>query len=47
LIIKTIPPFISPAAPKPEIARPIMNAIEFGAEPHTAEPTSKTTMSDR
>jgi hypothetical protein len=42
-----MPPFINPAAPKPEIARPMMNAIEFGAEPHTAEPISKTTMSDK
>jgi hypothetical protein len=47
LIINTMPPFINPAAPNPEIARPTMNAIEFGAEPHTAEPISKTTMSDR
>jgi hypothetical protein len=47
LIIRTIPPFINPAAPTPEIARPKMKAIEFGAEPHTADPISKTTMSER
>ena len=28
-----MPPFISPAAPTPEIARPMMKAMEFGAEP--------------
>jgi hypothetical protein len=30
-----------PAAPMPAIARPTMNAVEFVALPHTAEPTSK------
>jgi len=29
------------------MARPMMKAMEFGAEPHTADPISKTTMSDR
>lgn len=30
----------TPPAPRPEMALPIIKAIEFGAEPQTAEPTS-------
>ena len=37
----TVEPEKIPADPIPAIARPRMNASEFGAAPHTAEPTSK------
>ena len=37
-----LPPENTPALPKPEIARPIMNAVEDGAEAETAEPSPKT-----
>ncbi len=39
-------PLKIPPAPRPEIARPMMKATEFGAAPQIAEPTSnkKTTM---
>jgi len=39
----TIPERIPPD-PKPAIALPRMNAIEFGAAPQRAEPPSKSTM---
>lgn len=35
------PPVNMPADPSPAIARPMMKAIEFGAEPHMADPTVK------
>lgn len=34
-------PLRIPAEPKPAIARPRINAIEFGAIPHTKLPSSK------
>lgn len=37
----TMTPENMPADPRPAIARPIINAIEFGAAPHIAEPASK------
>jgi hypothetical protein len=33
-----------PAEPTPAIARPMINAVEFGAAPQMSEPTSKITM---
>lgn len=45
--IRIIAPFIMPAVPTPAIARPMMNAIEFGAAPHSADPISKTVMQMR
>lgn len=36
-----------PEEPDPAMARPIMNATEFGAAPHIADPTSKTTIEER
>jgi len=35
------------ADPRPAIARPMMNAVEFGAAPHNAEPTSKMPIATR
>jgi hypothetical protein len=35
------PPQKMPAAPMPAIARPIMKAVELGAAPQRADPTSK------
>lgn len=35
-------PLTKPAAPRPEIARPMMSVIEFGATAATMEPISKT-----
>lgn len=40
-------PAITPAEPAPAIARPIMRALEDGAEPHTAEPISKRAIATR
>jgi hypothetical protein len=37
-------PDITPDEPAPAIALPIMRAIEFGAAPQTAEPTSNRQM---
>jgi hypothetical protein len=37
-----LPPENTPALPKPEIARPIIKAVDEGAEADTAEPTAKT-----
>jgi len=31
-----------PAEPRPAMARPTMNAVEFGAAPHIVDPISKT-----
>jgi hypothetical protein len=36
-------PVKMPAEPRPAMARPRMKAIEVGAAPQSAEPTSKTT----
>ncbi len=36
-----------PEEPHPAIARPIINAVEFGAAPHNADPTSKMAMEKR
>jgi hypothetical protein len=36
-----------PALPIPARARPIINAFEFGAAPHTTEPTSKRAIAER
>ena len=36
-----IAPVNMPAAPRPAIARPIIKAVDVGAAPQTAEPTSK------
>ena len=41
-MIIIIPPENIPAEPKPAIARPTMNAIEFGAAPQSADPISNT-----
>jgi hypothetical protein len=35
-------PLTKPAAPRPEIARPMISVIEFGATAETMEPISKT-----
>ncbi len=40
LTIKIIAPEVMPADPRPWIARPIMTAMEFGADPQIAEPSS-------
>ncbi len=40
LTIKMIAPETIPADPTPWIARPMMTAMEFGADPQTAEPSS-------
>jgi hypothetical protein len=40
-IMITITPENMPADPRPAIALPRMNANEFGAAPHIADPTSK------
>jgi hypothetical protein len=37
-----LPPENTPALPTPEIARPIMKAVDEGAEADTAEPNAKT-----
>lgn len=42
IMITTVPPEI-PAAPMPATARPKMKAVELGAAPQMAEPTSKRT----
>jgi hypothetical protein len=36
-----IAPVKMPAEPNPETALPTMKAVELGAAPHTADPTSK------
>lgn len=36
-----------PAEPIPAMARPMMKAVELGAAPQIAEPTSKTTTAAR
>ena len=36
-----------PAEPSPAIARPRINAVEFGAAPQTADPISKTPIAAR
>ena len=45
--MRMIPPDITPPEPIPAIARPMMNATEFGAAPQRAEPTSKMKMTVR
>jgi hypothetical protein len=35
-------PFIMPEPPRPATARPTIKALDDWAEPHTADPTSKT-----
>lgn len=40
-IIRIIAPLKRPPAPRPAIALPQMKAIEFGAAPQRADPTSK------
>jgi hypothetical protein len=37
----TVAPEKIPADPMPAMARPTMKALELGAPPHRAEPTSK------
>ena len=37
----TIDPEKIPELPRPAMARPIMNAMELGAAPQRADPTSK------
>jgi len=41
-VMMTVAPFCIPADPTPAMARPTINALEFGAAPQIAEPTSKT-----
>lgn len=36
-----------PEEPDPAIERPTMNAVEFGAAPHIADPISKTAIEKR
>lgn len=36
-----------PEEPDPAMARPIINAVEFGAAPHIADPISKTAIEER
>lgn len=43
-VTMTVDPAVMPAQPTPAIARPMMKAVELGAAPHRAEPTSKTMM---
>ena len=40
-------PVMIPDEPKPAIALPIIRALEVGAAPHTADPTSKRKMPER
>ena len=40
----TMAPFIMPAAPKPEMARPTIKAFDVGAAPQMTDPISKMTM---
>lgn len=47
VVSKTMDPENTPALPIPATARPTINAFEFGAAPHTAEPTSKSPMAVR
>ena len=42
-----MPPEKMPADPRPAIARPIMKAVELGAAPQRADPTSKITIEIR
>lgn len=42
-----MPPEKIPAPPTPEIERPTMNAVEFGAAPQMADPSSNTAMQIR
>jgi hypothetical protein len=46
-VTMTVDPAVMPAVPTPAMARPIMKAVEFGAAPQMAEPTSKTTTQTR
>ena len=46
-IIKITDPAVIPAEPIPAIARPNMKAVELGAAPQTAEPTSKRKIADK
>lgn len=41
---RMMPPLVTPALPSPAIARPMMNAIEFGAAPQMVDPISKIPM---
>lgn len=45
--IITMSPENKPEEPMPAMARPIMKAVEFGADPQTADPISKSTMQVR
>ena len=47
LTMITMAPFIMPAAPKPDIARPMMKAFDVGAAPHMTDPISKMKMMAR
>ena len=40
-VMITVVPEKSEAEPRPAMARPMMKAIDEGAAPHRAEPTSK------
>lgn len=42
-----MPPAKMPADPRPAMARPIMKAVELGAAPQRADPTSKITIEIR
>ena len=46
-IIRIIAPLEMPPAARPAMARPQMRAIELGAAPQTADPTSKMKISVR
>lgn len=46
-IVIIMPPEKMPADPKPAIARPRMKAVELGAAPHSADPTSKITIESK
>ncbi len=46
-MIMIMAPEKMPEEPLPAIARPTMNAVEFGAAPHIADPISKTAMEER
>jgi hypothetical protein len=43
----TITPHITPAEPNPAMARPTMKAVEVGAAPQIADPSSKNKIPDR
>lgn len=46
-LMRMIDPEKMPAEPIPAIARPMINASEFGAAPHTTEPISNSNTAAR